>query len=92
MAGRGAAAGRPTVFAQTPDVGDPRTQRAVDVLSQAVTDLQARALPPILTGTGSPENALAAPVGTLYIRSDGGANTTLYVKESGSDKSGWIAK
>jgi hypothetical protein len=44
----------------------------------------------ILTGIGVP--AVAAPVGSLYLRTDGGANTTLYVKETGTDASGWIPK
>jgi hypothetical protein len=46
----------------------------------------------IYSGTGSPLNVLVAPVGSLYRRTDGGANTTLYVKESGTDASGWVAK
>lgn len=43
-------------------------------------------------GAGSPEGAVTAPVGSLYTRSDGGANTTLYVKESGAGNTGWVAK
>lgn len=43
-------------------------------------------------GAGSPEGAVAADVGSIYIRTDGGSGTTLYVKESGSEKTGWIAK
>lgn len=43
-------------------------------------------------GTGSPEGVVAAPVGTAYLRADGGANTTLYIKESGTSTTGWIAK
>lgn len=43
-------------------------------------------------GNGSPEGILVAPVGTLYRRLDGGANTTLYVKESGTGNMGWMAK
>src|SRR5947207_5418664 len=46
----------------------------------------------IVTGSGSPESALAAPVGSLYLRTDGGAGTTLYVKESGTGNTGWIGK
>jgi hypothetical protein len=45
-----------------------------------------------LYGLGSPENALSAPVGSIYTRRDGGAGTTLYVKESGSGNTGWVAK
>lgn len=46
----------------------------------------------IRTGSGSPVGAVAAPVGSLYLRTDGGASTTLYVKESGTGTSGWVAK
>ena len=45
-----------------------------------------------LRGEGSPENAVPAKVGTIYIRLDGGADTTLYVKESGTGNTGWVAK
>lgn len=45
-----------------------------------------------MRGIGTPEGAVAAPVGTLYIRADGGAGTTLYVKESGTGNTGWAAK
>lgn len=44
------------------------------------------------TGTGTPEGAVTAPVGSLFTRTDGGANTTLYVKESGAGNTGWVAK
>lgn len=44
------------------------------------------------SGTGSPESVKTAPVGSLYTRTDGGASTTLYVKESGSGNTGWVAK
>lgn len=44
------------------------------------------------SGSGSPESAVTAPVGSLYSRTDGGASTTLYVKESGSGNTGWVAK
>lgn len=45
-----------------------------------------------LSGTGSPEGAVSAPVGTLYTDDAGGAGTTLYVKESGTGATGWAAK
>lgn len=44
------------------------------------------------SGAGSPEGAVSANVGALYSRTDGGAGTTLYVKESGSGNTGWVAK
>jgi len=43
-------------------------------------------------GYGSPENAVAKSVGALFLRLDGGATTTLYVKTSGSGATGWTAK
>jgi hypothetical protein len=44
------------------------------------------------SGEGSPEGVLVATIGSLYTRIDGGANTTLYVKESGTGNTGWVAK
>ncbi len=42
--------------------------------------------------TGTPEAQIVAPVGSLALRTDGGAATTLYVKESGTGNTGWVAK
>ena len=47
----------------------------------------------ILTGNGNPNNIVAAPMGSIYFNKDGGTNTTIFVKESGSaDNTGWVAK
>ena len=46
----------------------------------------------IFVGPGTPEGSQAAPVGSLWLRTDGGANSTLYVKESGTGNTGWVAK
>lgn len=43
-------------------------------------------------GTGSPEGARSAPVGSIFLRTDGGTSTVLYVKESGTGNTGWVAK
>lgn len=43
-------------------------------------------------GSGSPEGVITAAVGSLYSRTDGGASTTLYVKQSGTGNTGWVAK
>lgn len=43
-------------------------------------------------GTGSPEGAVTAPVGAVFHRTDGGAATSFYVKESGAGNTGWVAK
>ena len=48
--------------------------------------------PTVTSGTGSPESSATAPQGSLFLRTDGGASTTLYVKESGSGNTGWVGK
>lgn len=46
----------------------------------------------ILYGTGSPQNVVVADPGTLFLRSDNAPGTALYVKESGTGYTGWVAK
>lgn len=47
----------------------------------------------LLWCTGTPLGAVSASVGSIALRLDGGAGTTLYVKESGSGTTtGWVAK
>ncbi|QPB10366.1 hypothetical protein AbSZ3_01 [Acinetobacter phage Ab_SZ3] len=59
----------------------------------AVVNLGGANAPTIRTGVGAPEGVQASPVGSLYLRSGGGAATTLYVKESGgTGNTGWVAK
>ena len=48
--------------------------------------------PAVCQGAGTPEGAVAAPVGSIFMRSDGGAGTSFYVKESGTGNTGWVAK
>lgn len=58
-------------------------------LKDIVDRLNAR----VRQGTGSPAGVVVGSVGDLYLRRDGGAATTLYVKESGTDTTaGWVAK
>ena len=45
----------------------------------------------IYYGNGSPNSAVTALVGSIYLRSDGGPATSIYVKESGSGNTGWVA-
>lgn len=45
-----------------------------------------------LAGSGSPEGVITANVGSTYRRTDGGAGTSFYVKESGAGNTGWVAK
>ena len=46
----------------------------------------------LLSGAGTPEGVVVAEPGTLYLDTDGGAATTLYVKEANSTNLGWVAK
>lgn len=50
------------------------------------------AAPIIIAVTGTPEGQTTAPVGSLALRLDGGASTTLYVKQTGTGNTGWVAK
>ena len=44
------------------------------------------------SGTGTPEAAVVAGIGSTFHRTDGGAATSFYVKESGAGNTGWVAK
>jgi len=47
----------------------------------------------LITGSGTPQSAVTASVGAQFLRNDGGANTTLYIKESGTNtNTGWVGK
>lgn len=46
----------------------------------------------ILVASGTPEGSYTAPVGSLYLRTDGGAGTSFYVKQSGTGNTGWVGK
>jgi hypothetical protein len=48
--------------------------------------------PTITGGLGTPEGVVTAPVASLFLRMDGGAGTCMYVKESGTGNTGWVAK
>ena len=47
---------------------------------------------PLYIGTGTPEGIVTAGVGSIFLRTDGGAGTTLYVKQSGTGNTGWVGK
>lgn len=58
--------------------------------SRAVNDLDDRS---VLRGSGSPEGVVVANRGRLYVRTDGAAATTLYVKTADDGQAtGWTAK
>lgn len=67
---------------------------ATDILVDDVTadNLIFTAGPTWTSGSGSPEGSVTASVGSLYTNTSGGSNTTLWVKESGTGNTGWVAK
>ena len=48
--------------------------------------------PLVMADKGDPNGVVTAPAGSLYIRTDGGAGTCFYVKETTSGNTGWAAK
>jgi hypothetical protein len=50
---------------------------------------QSTTAPSVTAGTGTPEGAVTAPIGSVFLRTDGGNSTAVYVKESGSGNTGW---
>lgn len=47
--------------------------------------------PKVVSGSGTPEAAVTAPIGSIFLRSNGSAATTLYIKESGTGNTGWVS-
>lgn len=79
----------------TPDIGLARSAAGVLKLTNGSTGygrLRLAAAVDLISGAGTPEGAVTAGVGSLFLRTDGGAGTTLYVKESGTGNTGWVAK
>ncbi len=50
------------------------------------------ALPAVFIVEGSPEGIVTAPMGSIAMRTDGGSQSSMYVKESGTSNTGWKAK
>jgi hypothetical protein len=72
--------------------GDARYRELTDAVTYAEITGKPAVLALLYSGTGTPESNVTAGVGSLYLRTDGGAGTTLYVKESGAGNTGWVAK
>jgi hypothetical protein len=47
---------------------------------------------PVFSGAGSPEGVVTSAVCGMFLRTDGGAGTTLYIKQSGAGNTGWVGK
>lgn len=48
--------------------------------------------PIIRTGTGTPQGVVTAPIGSIFLRTNGVTDSTIYVKESGTGNTGWVPK
>ena len=74
---------------------DPTTGKltftGMQLLQQLASALN-RISPLLFSGTGSPEGVVMSNPGAIYLNQSGGADTTLYVKESGDGNTGWTAK
>jgi hypothetical protein len=65
--------------------------RVVAGANLATEDLPAP-LNRVYQGTGTPNGVVTATPGSMYLNIAGGAGATLWVKESGSSNTGWVAK
>jgi len=63
-----------------------------DIFGSAYVTVGIHSGPTLVSGSGTPEGNFAAPIGSIYMRTEGGADTSIYVKESGIGDVGWIAK
>lgn len=72
------------IFSTANSWTQPQTFPASGIIIGTVKDL---------SGTGTPEGAVAAAVGSTFRRTDGGTGTAFYVKETGAaTNTGWVAK
>lgn len=79
------------------DLLDTINREVLPLLAALRTALNALTALVSTENEGSPEGVVTADQGSIYLRSDGGASTTLYVKESGgtgetATSTGWVAK
>jgi len=65
--------------------------RADRFLVGNATTFTEASIPAIISGSGNPEGAISAPIGSEFHRIDGAAGTAIYTKESGTGVSGWVA-
>lgn len=72
------------IGAGTPSAGTFTTVTATGCVQVGGTSIK------ICSGSGTPEGAVAASVGSLFLRSNGGTGTTFYIKESGTGNTGWV--
>lgn len=72
------------IGAGTPSAGTFSTVTATGCVFVGGTSIK------VCSGSGTPEGAITAPVGSLFLRSNGSTGTTFYIKETGSGNTGWV--
>lgn len=72
--------------------GDARYRELTDAVTYSELTGKPAALALLFSGTGDPNGVVVATRGALFLRTDGGAGTCLYVKESDTTSSDWVAK
>lgn len=69
--------------------GNTVTSDAVRLVGYGIPNNIVGGKPRTLFGSGSPESVVTAPIGSIYSRTDGGAGTSVYTKQSGTGNTGW---
>jgi hypothetical protein len=87
--GTGSGLDADTVDGRNP--GSANGLATLDSASKVTSGQLPAALAMITSGTGTPEGVVTASPGGLFLRTDGGANATLYRKETGTGNTGWVA-
>lgn len=70
----------------------PTSATTKALLPKTSTIIGGRNYPQMMQGAGSPEGVVSAPLGSTWMRTDGGPGSSFYVKESGTSVVGWVAK
>ena len=81
-----------TVESRTQRIHVSRASGAVSVENSGPQGPAGPSAANLIVGAGVPEGSVTAGVGTIYMNTTGGTNTTMYVKESGTGNTGWVAK
>ena len=75
-------------------IGTLHTERDLERFIENMLDRELANMREVLgwdySGNGSPEGVVTAPIGARYRRKD--AAPALYVKETGTGNTGWVAK
>jgi hypothetical protein len=80
------------IFSVSGSTGRVKVSNSFELIATGDIRLASESGPLIKSGSGSPEGVVTAVIGSMYLRTDGGASTTLYIKTSGSGSTGWTAK